>query len=112
DLLAPLERVRREPELVHSVPVAIETKLPRAIEIQPVVAFDCPALPFRTRILRTWIEELRGHGLLRIADCGLRNPELGLRKANSTRRRIACSVFREAIGIHAAATSTFWSSAF
>src|SRR5215472_4364323 len=70
NLFAPFQRIRREPEFFHSAPVAIETKLPWAVEVQPILTFNRPALPVRTRILGTRIEELGRHEIN--ADCGLR----------------------------------------
>src|SRR5260370_29176596 len=55
DLFSPLRYIRREPRFLYAPSFTIETKLPRAIEVQPIVPLDRSALPIRAWIL--WSRE-------------------------------------------------------
>ena len=61
DLLAPIRPVGQMPTIFKTAFLAVETKLPGAIEVEPIFAFDCAALKIRARILRSWINILSDH---------------------------------------------------
>src|SRR6266576_3989881 len=51
DLLSPFGTIWCEPLLLDAPPLAIEAKLPRPIQVQPIVPLDRSTLPIRTWIL-------------------------------------------------------------
>src|SRR6267142_4646585 len=53
DLLAPFGTIWCEPLLLDTPPIAIEAKLPRPIQVQPIVTLDRSTLPIRTWILKS-----------------------------------------------------------
>src|SRR5262249_54498649 len=82
DLLAPVHRIGREPSLLDAAAVAVETKLPRAIEIQPVVTFNRPALAIGARVFGTRVKKLSRHNFSRFPF----NAEAAERRRGTQRR--------------------------
>src|SRR5690606_22020542 len=64
DLLAPSLLVRVEPFLPNSKALRVESKLPRPVQIDPIVSLDGAAPEVRTRILRPWISSQVYHSFL------------------------------------------------
>ena len=56
-MLAPFRLGRFKPALINAAPIGIETKLPGAVQVQPIVTFDGAAAPIGPRIFRPRIRE-------------------------------------------------------